>query len=545
MFLPHAHHVIWFSATFLLLWSVSLFLRGARTPRKTPPLKSSSIVRLGVILLPFSIALFALGQLVRRWSTPSGVNGEFESGIFEAAAIGVLLFGVTIACIGLFRDSARGRKRCPKCWYDMESLAATGRFVCPECGANTRNERRLSRTRRRWLPVAAAALLVIVASILPGVPNVKDAGAKALVPTTVMIAGMWWWPDGWRGVGPATLCARLQEGKCWEWQRSWVARRASYRLVRVETSGEFMHASAVLNFVRHSKMPAEVWAHVGKLLASPDPTVRAEAAAIASELHNGFSFRSEFHPRAIQLVAAAADQIAPALQQPETNIVFYAAMLLSHAGCHPDAVIAAILKDYPDIDAWIVEQRTPILLRADSQAKPVIDAILGKLACPHPGVRRTVIEVVRDAGEYAVIPAVILDQIESMANHDRDTHVAGTAAKTCVALLSGQPDAMQTQLEWARGTTALRRPAIESLMNDPNPLASEVSALIEAKLRSDDAVSIHAVLSGIRIRAQRGDLNMKKYHQSVREFWKHPDADVRDMAGYARQAIDEIGSTPE
>lgn len=57
-------------------------------------------------------------------------------------------------------DRSRGRRRCPRCWYDM---AATPGLRCPECGREAISERALSRTRRRYRTAAAALVLLLPA----------------------------------------------------------------------------------------------------------------------------------------------------------------------------------------------------------------------------------------------------------------------------------------------------------------------------------------------------------------------------------------------
>ncbi len=67
------------------------------------------------------------------------------------------LMGAVVACGGLvltgwalFWDRARGRRRCPKCWYDLAATpAGAAGTTCPECGRTARSERELARTRRR------------------------------------------------------------------------------------------------------------------------------------------------------------------------------------------------------------------------------------------------------------------------------------------------------------------------------------------------------------------------------------------------------------
>ena len=82
--------------------------------------------------------------------------------------------GAALLLWALFRDRSRGRRRCPRCWYDMAGVPG---LRCPECGAEQRSERRLFRTRRRWKSAAAAVLLALL-----------GAGVGA---TPAILAGMW------------------------------------------------------------------------------------------------------------------------------------------------------------------------------------------------------------------------------------------------------------------------------------------------------------------------------------------------------------------
>lgn len=59
-------------------------------------------------------------------------------------------------------DPARGRRRCPRCWFDMAGIAA---LRCPECGAEAREERELGRRRRYRPAMALCATLLIIGSV--------------------------------------------------------------------------------------------------------------------------------------------------------------------------------------------------------------------------------------------------------------------------------------------------------------------------------------------------------------------------------------------
>jgi hypothetical protein len=105
--------------------------------------------------------------------------------------VGVLLTGAlaATACVAvvwwaLFRDKARGRRRCPRCWHNLEH---TPGLVCGECGYAARSERDLGRTRRRW-GVAALGLLSVVALAVWTRLEVTQSGWEALAPSRVLVA---------------------------------------------------------------------------------------------------------------------------------------------------------------------------------------------------------------------------------------------------------------------------------------------------------------------------------------------------------------------
>ena len=68
------------------------------------------------------------------------------------------LIGVVVMIWALLADPSRGRRRCPKCWYD---LSQTQGLRCSECGHEVRRERQLHKTRRRWRWAALALVLIL------------------------------------------------------------------------------------------------------------------------------------------------------------------------------------------------------------------------------------------------------------------------------------------------------------------------------------------------------------------------------------------------
>lgn len=85
-------------------------------------------------------------------------------------------------CLGW--DRARGRKRCPKCWYDM---GGTPGLRCPECGRECRDERRLGRTRRRWRLSLLALVGLLAGYGVRSVPHYRDDGWVGVIPSSALI----------------------------------------------------------------------------------------------------------------------------------------------------------------------------------------------------------------------------------------------------------------------------------------------------------------------------------------------------------------------
>jgi len=73
--------------------------------------------------------------------------------VIGAAAVAIMLgYGLWWSW---FSDRARGRRRCPSCWYDM---SRTSGLQCNECGQVAGNERDLMRARRR--PLVAVTCII-------------------------------------------------------------------------------------------------------------------------------------------------------------------------------------------------------------------------------------------------------------------------------------------------------------------------------------------------------------------------------------------------
>jgi hypothetical protein len=91
---------------------------------------------------------------------------------------------------GLFWDRPRGRRRCPKCWYDLTNAPPAPDStlpVCPECGFAANREKQLKRTRRRLRPIPACLLTILVGYELRAVPRIIAEGWTGAIPTAGLV----------------------------------------------------------------------------------------------------------------------------------------------------------------------------------------------------------------------------------------------------------------------------------------------------------------------------------------------------------------------
>ena len=94
-----------------------------------------------------------------------------------------MILGVALAVSGLFGDRARGRPRCPRCWFDMSGSPS---LTCGECGRTARSARDLRRTRRR--PVRAiGGLLLAVGVGAAASDEIVRGNLPVFLPTSTLV----------------------------------------------------------------------------------------------------------------------------------------------------------------------------------------------------------------------------------------------------------------------------------------------------------------------------------------------------------------------
>lgn len=147
------------------------------------------------------------------------------------------LAAVVLGVIGWRGDRPCGRRRCPRCWYDMAGVRG---LRCPECGREARSERRLLRTRRKRWALALCTVLLLASGAVLGTQRVRQDGWARYAPSTLLI---WMLPtlDDHESPAYRELRSRLapsegwfslkREGgrldTLWDWQRSLLAGRCT------------------------------------------------------------------------------------------------------------------------------------------------------------------------------------------------------------------------------------------------------------------------------------------------------------------------------
>jgi hypothetical protein len=142
--------------------------------------------------------------------------------VWQVGAIALGLSGLVLLARALLSDRARGRRRCPRCWYDMTTIDG---LTCPECGRDARHERRLARTRPNPRRAAIAILVLAIAASFWLTPRVLQDWSS-VVPGTVLVMMLSVWGDP-PDVVEQQVVTRVQSGSATRWERLQAARWAA------------------------------------------------------------------------------------------------------------------------------------------------------------------------------------------------------------------------------------------------------------------------------------------------------------------------------
>lgn len=252
-------------------------------------------------------------EVVRGWVSED--DDGFVLGPMRAMAVGVVLFATVLSAWSWRGDRSRGRRRCPKCWYDMSG----SKLTCPECGHDAKAVKNLYRPRRRWIGCAAAAASLLVAYGVWVVPAVREGGPVAAVPTWVLIAGLPWLPD-WMTIEDQgkydedwTLYGRVNRERTWQVERWMLRKRARGIVASGPSVWGLARASEFLDEERDADMAAAVHLAVVKGLTSADQKQRHKACDAAGLVRETFS-REALRPYLPKLIERLDDSSFPVRQ---------------------------------------------------------------------------------------------------------------------------------------------------------------------------------------------------------------------------------------
>lgn len=124
--------------------------------------------------------------------------------LFTAIGLAALVGG-WLTWRGFLADRARGRPRCPRCWYNMH-LAPSLR--CPECGLVATSPRALLRTRRHWRRAGLGLLLLLGPAAALGLTRYRQQVLNLILPR--------WWPVEWQTIAGYTIRTYKDRSTGWD-----------------------------------------------------------------------------------------------------------------------------------------------------------------------------------------------------------------------------------------------------------------------------------------------------------------------------------------
>jgi len=195
---------------------------------------------------------------------------------FQVLSVLTALAALALLYWAIFRDRSRGRRRCPKCWYD---LRGSDSLTCSECGYTAKRQRQFFRTRRRWRWVVVVVVIGVGARVLWLVPKAQREGWLAAAPTTIVISAIpYYGRDAIDELYSRRIFAPRKpaiERLLWNWQRSYAMWQASHmlgadqgRATRVE----------MLDFILELDEDAAVGDTLLHWMSDPDPAIRQHGA---------------------------------------------------------------------------------------------------------------------------------------------------------------------------------------------------------------------------------------------------------------------------
>lgn len=340
-----------------VLWGVSLIWRGMSRARATaehrhcpacdedmrgldtltcPTCKNTASAEIDLLTAkPIKPAIFggiasiALGVIILFASSYvfSWVMESERLALSPATLAGASIVLIAIAFIarGIYGDRAKGRRRCPKCWYPIR----TDHLTCPECGNTAESASHFFRTRRSARLIVIGACCLMLAVVPPMISSFIKGGVVGFVPTPILILGMKHVPDHWLyGGSPGadedlSLDGRLQNDSWLQALNESYARQATTRAARLYLTDSDNSARYVplIGFVGDPSTQREITLDVLSALESSDPQQALLAARAVSDfkmVHWGsnYNYMNQFAMPA-RLLSGHENRLLPLFSHPE------------------------------------------------------------------------------------------------------------------------------------------------------------------------------------------------------------------------------------
>jgi len=355
--------------------------------------------------------------------------------------------------LALFWDAAHGRRRCPKCWYDM---SATDGLRCPECGRTAKYEKRLHRTRRHWRLALLAVIPALLSAYLLLLPRIREHGVQSIVPTTVLIWCLDLEYNEWAFEELGRRALRIEdkfmpfyapkEGALYDWQWRAIGRKS---IELIESDLPAGHRYGLFDWITRTKWALqlqgdsfveELNAALVRLLDDPDPRIRGWCAIYIADINDP--------DRSIEILRALLNDDSTGVRRAAT------AGLSLLAESREDAM----------------------LLVATALGDTSKDVRLGALGA------------LGGVAESRMLPDAIIQQVRELA-HDRDPSVREYQVVTIVRIVDSDQKRNEISSAIRSEDTARRSGAYSVLAYDEHAMATEFLPELAAGLSdpSDEA----------------------------------------------------------
>jgi hypothetical protein len=221
MQIEHSIIALWIICSMLACWAFSLIVRWCSDAR------ARKLDRLNTQYSPRSrwlagtlVCICVLGSVLAgysaAWISARPNIGGVRLTPLGAIGIGMAMFACLLIVWGAIGDRARGRMRCPRCWYDMRD---SNWLPCPECGKEVQLAKQLYRTRRpRWAFVVALLFLMVGGTGIGLNAKLRNQGWSGFVPDRILLANWERFPKSWvhdvgAGVDQHDLTERITSGE--------------------------------------------------------------------------------------------------------------------------------------------------------------------------------------------------------------------------------------------------------------------------------------------------------------------------------------------